>query len=435
MLENFRIHIDLHFPHLKEGKFILACSGGVDSVVLAHMFASCHLDFSIAHCNFKLRASESDKDEDLVRELAKELGKEIFVTSFDTHGYMVQHKTNLQIAARELRYNWFSQLMAIHSIKTLVTAHHADDSLETFLINLSRGTGIEGLTGIPALTDTISRPLLQFSRAEIKKYAEENAIHWREDASNENTKYVRNNIRHNIVPKLKELNPNFLENFIRTQEYLGQTHDILNRHIVQLRTQLFVKEDKVEKVKIASLLALHPTKAYLFHFLREYGFTQWDDIYGLLSANSGKEVRSNTYRLLKDRDFLLLKPFTKKNTKVYNIEEGQKGMSTPICLKISTVEAIGETSPKIIYVDKETLKYPLTVRKCQKGDYFYPFGMLGKKKISKYFKDEKMDIYTKENQWLLCSGGHIVWIIGKRADDRFKITGRTKKILKIILEQ
>ncbi|MDO6602070.1 tRNA lysidine(34) synthetase TilS [Arenibacter palladensis] len=434
MLENFRNHIDLYFPHLKEGKFLLACSGGLDSVVLAHLCASYKLDFSLAHCNFKLRGEESDKDEDLVRTLGKELGREIFVTSFDTHGYMAQHKTNLQIAARELRYNWFSQIMANHHIKTLVTAHHADDSLETFIINLSRGTGIEGLSGIPSLTNTISRPLLQFSRTEIKKYAEANAIHWREDASNENTKYLRNNIRHNIIPKLKEINPHFLENFLKTQEYLGQTQEILHHHITQLKKQLFSKEEMVEKVKVASLLALKPTKTYLFHFFKEYGFTQWDDIYGLLSANSGKEVHSNTHRLLKDRDFLLLKPIVQKNTKAFYIEEDQESVSEPIDLKFSNVKAIGETSQNIIYVDKETLKYPLTVRKCQKGDYFYPLGMSGKKKISKFFKDAKMDVFAKENQWLLCSGDNIVWIIGKRADERFKITDRTKEILKIILE-
>ncbi|MDX1768257.1 MAG: tRNA lysidine(34) synthetase TilS [Arenibacter troitsensis] len=434
MLENFRNHIDLYFPHLKEGTFLLACSGGLDSVVLAHLCASYNLDFSLAHCNFKLRGEESEKDENLVRKLGEQLGKEIFVTSFDTHGYMAQHRTNLQIAARELRYNWFSQIMENHHIKTLVTAHHADDSLETFIINLSRGTGIEGLSGIPSLTNTISRPLLQFSRTEIKKYAEANAIHWREDASNENTKYLRNNIRHNIIPKLKELNPHFLENFLKTQEHLGQTQKILHQHITQLKKQLFSKEKMVEKVKVASLLALRPTKTYLFHFFREFGFTQWDDIYGLLSANSGKEVHSNTHRLLKDRDFLLLKPIVHKNTKAFYIEGDQESVSEPIDLKLSHVKAIGETSPNIIYVDKETLKYPLIVRKCQKGDYFYPLGMSGKKKISKFFKDAKMDVFAKENQWLLCSGDNIVWIIGKRADERFKITDKTKEILKIILE-
>ncbi|MCK0191879.1 tRNA lysidine(34) synthetase TilS [Arenibacter sp. F20364] len=434
MLENFRNHIDLHFPHLKEGKFLLACSGGVDSVVLAHLSASYELDFSIAHCNFKLRGSESDKDEDLVRKLAKDLGKEIFVTSFDTYGYMAKHKTNLQIAARELRYNWFLQIMTTHHINTLVTAHHADDSLETFLINLSRGTGIEGLTGIPSHTASISRPLLQFFRKEIKTYAEANDIIWREDASNENTKYLRNNIRHNIIPKLKELNPSFLNNFLKTQEFLGQTQEIANNHISALREQLFKKEGQVEKVAVAPLLALNPTKAYLFHFFREYGFTQWDDIYGLLKANSGKEVHSNTHRLLKDRDILLLKPIAQNSTEVFTIEEGQALVSEPISLKFSKVKTIGETSLKIIYLDKETLKYPLIVRKCQKGDYFYPLGMGGKKKVSKYFKDEKMDIFAKEKQWLLCSGNNVVWIIGKRADDRFKITDRTKEIIKIILE-
>jgi tRNA(Ile)-lysidine synthase len=434
VLENFRNHIDLHFPHLKEGKFLLACSGGVDSVVLAHLFTSYELDFAMAHCNFKLRGKESDKDEGLVRELATSLEKQIFVTSFDTHGYMAEHKINLQIAARQLRYNWFSQIMAAHNIKTLVTAHHADDSLETFLINLSRGTGIEGLTGIPALTDTISRPLLQFSRNGIKTYAKAKGIVWREDASNENTKYVRNNIRHNIIPKLKELNPSFLSNFLKTQEYLGQTLEISNNHIAHLRKQLFAREGNVEKVAVASLLALNPTKAYLFHFFREYGFTQWDDIYGLLNGKSGKEVHSSTHRLLKDRDFLLLKPITSKNTDVFYVEEGQETITAPVCLKYRPVEAIGEKASNIIYVDKETLKYPLTVRKCQKGDYFYPLGMGGKKKVSKYFKDEKMDIFAKENQWLLCSGKNVVWIIGKRADDRFKITDRTKEILKIILK-
>jgi len=434
VLENFSNHIDQNFPHLRDGKFILACSGGIDSVVLAHLCFSSKMDFTIAHCNFKLRGLESDKDEEHVRVMAAAFAKDIFVTSFDTHGYIAKHKTNLQIAARDLRYKWFSELMKGNNIKTLVTAHHADDSLETFLINLSRGTGIEGLTGIPSLTANISRPLLRFSRSEIVAYAEDQDLKWREDASNENTKYLRNNIRHNIIPKLKELNPNFLSNFLKTQEYLGQTQEISATHIRHLRRGLFSKVGEVEKVKVASLLALNPTRAYLFHFFRDFGFTQWEDIFGLLGANSGKEVHSNTHRLLKDRDFLLLKPKEQEDTKVFNIEERQEVLTEPISLKFSKVKSIGESFPKAIYVDKEKLKYPLTVRKCEKGDYFYPLGMLGKKKVSKYFKDEKMDIFAKENQWLLCSGHDIVWIIGKRADDRFKITEKTKEILKIIFE-
>ncbi|RTE51881.1 tRNA lysidine(34) synthetase TilS [Arenibacter aquaticus] len=435
MLNQFKTHIEKFFPHLQEGKFILACSGGVDSVVLAHLCASCKMDFSIAHCNFNLRGEESDKDEELVRGLAKHLDRDFYVTHFDTIGYIARHKTNVQLAARELRYTWFSKIMKDNDIKTLVTAHHANDSLETFLINLSRGTGIEGLSGIPSHTHNLSRPLLQFSRADILSYAQENGLDWREDASNENTKYLRNNIRHNIVPKLMELHPNFLDNFLKTQEYLGQTQQLSLYHINQIRDNIFIKEDGVEKVGVATLLALSPTKAYLYYFFKDYGFTQWEDIYGLLTTISGKEVHSATHRLLKNREFLMLKPKEKKDVVEYSIHEGQNNLGHPIKLELMEVDALGETSQNILYVDKETLKYPLIVRKCKKGDYFYPLGMKGRKKVSKFFKDQKMDIFSKENQWLLCSANDIVWIIGKRADDRFKITPKTKNIIKISLLQ
>lgn len=404
-------------------------------MVLAHLCSSCNMDFSIAHCNFNLRGEESDRDEELVRGLAKHLGRDIYVTRFNTMEYVARHRTNVQLAARELRYAWFSKIMKDKGIKTLVTAHHANDSLETFLINLSRGTGIEGLTGIPSLTDTLSRPLLQFSRADILCYAQEHSLDWREDASNQNTKYLRNNIRHNIVPKLMELHPNFLENFLKTQEYLGQTQQLSQNHISQIRDNIFIKEDGVEKVGVATLLALSPTKAYLYYFFKDYGFTQWEDINGLLTAISGKEVHSTTHRLLKNREFLMLKPKTKNDGLDYSIHEGENNIHLPIKLDLKEVAALGETSPKVLYVDKEKLKYPLIVRKCKKGDYFYPLGMKGRKKVSKFFKDQKMDIFSKENQWLLCSDNNIVWIIGKRADDRFKITANTKNIIKISLLQ
>ena len=317
----------------------------------------------------------------------------------------------------------------------MVTAHHADDNLETFLINLSRGTGIEGLTGIPAKTASISRPLLKFSREEVVTYAKENKLAWREDASNEDVKYLRNKIRHTIVPRLKELHPTFLENFLRTQEYLLDTLKINLNHIQNLKRQLFIKEDNQEKVSTAALLNLQPTKSYLFHFFKEYGFTQWDDIYGLLRANSGKEVHSPTHRLLKDREYLMLRRITPEVETVYRISEGQVIINEPIPMKIEEIDQMEKFSQNILYVDKEKLKYPLIIRKREKGDYFYPLGMRGKKKVSKFFKDEKLDSFSKENQWLLCSENHVVWIIGKRADDRFKITETTKNIVKISLEQ
>ncbi|MDX1326398.1 MAG: tRNA lysidine(34) synthetase TilS [Arenibacter sp.] len=435
MLNRFENHIAENFPHLGKEVFILAISGGVDSVVLAHLCAASKLDFALAHCNFHLREEESDKDEAFVRQLAKDLNKTLYVTHFQTRDYAKLHKLTIQIAARELRYNWFKELMQDHAIKTLVTAHHADDNLETFLINLSRGTGIEGLTGIPAKTASISRPLLKFSREEVVAYAKENKLAWREDASNEDVKYLRNKIRHTIVPKLKELHPTFLENFLRTQEYLLDTLKINLNHIQNLKRQLFIKEDNQEKVSTAALLNLQPTKSYLFHFFKEYGFTQWDDIYGLLRANSGKEVHSPTHRLLKDREYLMLRRITPEVETVYRISEGQVIINEPIRMKIEEIEQMEKFSQNILYVDKEKLKYPLIIRKREKGDYFYPLGMRGKKKVSKFFKDEKLDSFSKENQWLLCSENHVVWIIGKRADDRFKITETTKNIVKISLEQ
>ncbi|WP_086478177.1 tRNA lysidine(34) synthetase TilS [Arenibacter amylolyticus] len=435
MLNRFINHIEENFPHLGKEVFLLAISGGVDSVVLAHLCAASKLDFALAHCNFHLREEESNKDEAFVRQLAKDLDKTLYVTHFQTREYATQHKLTIQIAARELRYNWFKELKQDHAIKTLVTAHHADDNLETFLINLSRGTGIEGLTGIPAKTASISRPLLKFSREEVVTYAKENKLAWREDASNEDVKYLRNNIRHTIVPRLKELHPTFLENFLRTQEHLLDTLKINQDYIQNLRKQLFIKEENQEKVSTTALLNLQPTKSYLFHFFKEYGFTQWDDIYGLLTANSGKEVHSPTHRLLKDREYLMLRRITPEVETVYRISEGQAIINEPIPMKIEEIDQMEKFSQNILYVDKEKLKYPLIIRKREKGDYFYPLGMRGKKKVSKFFKDEKLDSFSKESQWLLCSGNHVVWIIGKRADDRFKITETTKNIVKISLEQ
>lgn len=431
MQDDFKHHIAEFFPHLSNQKFLLASSGGIDSMVLTHLCANSRMDFSIAHCNFHLRGEASDGDEAFVRDFAKTLGREIYVTHFDTEFYAETHKVSIQIAARELRYQWFSEIMEKENIKTLVTAHHADDNLETFIINLSRGTGLEGLCGIPADTATISRPLLKFSRAQIVAYAKQHQIAWRDDASNEDTKYLRNNIRHNIVPSLKNLHPSFLDNFLKTQEHLQQSLEILQAHIQGLRQRVFKCESNHIKIAIADLLPLTPRKTYLFHFFKDYGFTQWEDIDELLSAMSGKEVHSPTHRLLKDRAYLLLKLKEQEDSQVFNIQEGQKEIKLPVSLRLEDVREIRAISANTVYLDKEKLNYPLVLRKWEKGDYFYPFGMKGKKKIAKYFKDQKIDMFAKENQWLLCSGADIVWVIGKRADDRFKVTGSTNRILKI----
>ena len=375
MLNEFKEHITNHFPELRKNKFLLACSGGLDSVVLTHLCCQCGLDFSLAHCNFKLRGSESDKDERFVRELAKKLEKPIWVKQFNTQTYVESHKISVQMAARELRYEWFNELMGTQYIKMLVTAHQLDDNLETFIINLSRGTGIKGLIGIPPKTETIARPLLPFSRVRLMEYAKRERIDWREDQSNAETKYLRNKIRHEIIPLLKETHPAFLDNFQATQNYLKQIAEISEVHLNEVKARLFRVDKGVVHISIESLQTLKPIEAYLHGLFKEFGFTAWNDIVQLLTAMSGKEVISKTYRLVKDRGELLLSRINEEEKVAYQIQETTSGIEVPITLTFERVDNIGKTAPNVLYVDKETLEYPLVLRKRQKGDYFYPLGM------------------------------------------------------------
>ncbi|QWX85060.1 tRNA lysidine(34) synthetase TilS [Cellulophaga sp. HaHaR_3_176] len=434
MLEEFKKHIDINFNNLKENHFLLACSGGVDSVVLVYLCRALNLNFSIAHCNFQLREKESDIDEDFVRKLAKKQNVGIHVTKFKTVDYMNLNKVTLQVGARELRYDWFNKIMAKYDIPTLVTAHHSDDNLETFIINLSRGTGVEGLTSIPEKTGFISRPLLYFSQDQILAYAKENAIEWREDKSNQETKYLRNKIRHKIVPLLKELHPTFLRNFSNTQSYLGETAQVLEQEIKKAKAFHFIKEGAITKINIESLNNLNPKQTYIYHFFKEYGFVDVQAVIDLMAAMTGKELLSSTHRLLKDRNYLLLQELSVEGSEVYFIQEGEKEIEIPVQLKIELISNVVTVDLNTIYTDVSSLKFPLIVRKWKFGDYFHPFGMKGVKKLSKFYKDEKYSRIAKEEQWLLCSEDNIVWVIGKRFDNRFRVTNQTKNILKFTVK-
>lgn len=433
MLEEFQKHIEINFKNLVKGKFLLACSGGLDSVVLVDLCARSKLDFAIAHCNFNLRGEASNGDEAFVRELSLLNDKKFYVTNFDTIGYVKNNKVSIQVGARELRYDWFAKIMQENDIGTLVTAHHVDDSVETFLINLSRGTGIDGLTGIPEKTDTLSRPLLRFSRSQILEYAQSRKLQWREDASNADTKYLRNKIRHEIVPLLKDLNPSFLKNFTKTQDYLSESAALIDSQVKELKSRLFKEDTGVIRISIAELFKLEPISAYIHALFKGYGFTEWNDVENLLSAMSGKEIYSKTHRLVKDREFLLLTEVKEEVDAQYQVLDGQMEILEPVQLKIETVNDLSVKNKHTLYIDKKALKYPLTIRKWKNGDYFYPLGMKGRKKLSKFFKDEKIDVVSKEQQWLLCSGEEVVWIIGRRADERFKVTENTSDILKFTL--
>ncbi len=437
MLKEFKEHITTHLSFLSKGRLLIACSGGLDSVVLTRLSALLNLEIGVAHCNFKLRGSESDEDKKFVTELAGQIHAPFFSTDFDTEQYAKDHRLSIQMAARELRYSWFDKIAQEYQYDYILTAHHADDNLETFLINLSRGTGIEGLTGIPEINDTYIRPLLPFSRDQILKFAQEKNMLWREDSSNSSTKYLRNKLRHNVIPELKSVNPQFLQNFQTTLEHLKQSREFIQSQVLRLRSELYEHgEGEIIKIPIRELYEYGNPKICLYYLLKDhYDFTAWDDIAQIITAQPGKQIFSRSYRLVKDRDYLLLSPISEKiSDRTYTIPEEENMIMTPSgMLKLQFVQEMSDVDLKTVYADKEKLKYPLTVRKWREGDYFYPLGMKGKKKLSKYFKDEKLSLLAKERIWLLCSGEEILWIINYRADNRFKITPQTKQILKITI--
>ncbi|MDT0651005.1 tRNA lysidine(34) synthetase TilS [Autumnicola edwardsiae] len=433
MEKSFKNTLKSRFPFLCGKNLLLAVSGGVDSVVLAYLCKAAKLEFSIAHCNFNLRGEESDGDEDFVIDLADELEVEVFVQNFDTETFAEEAKISIQMAARELRYSWFQELSSTLKFEYILTAHHANDNLETFLINLVRGTGLEGLSGIQMENDKIVRPMLDFSRKEIEIYAHKNSIQWREDSSNASTKYLRNKIRHDVVPVLEELNPQLLQGFSQTQSHLKESEALVEDYISLIYPKV-VKNGKFGYTLDINFLKKVPnTKAILYQLLKSFGFTEWSDIHNLLDAQPGKIVYSEEYRLIKDRDTLILTEINNAEEQVYTIAEGEDLLMLPFGkISFRTVKEIDEQRENTrIFVAKEKLQFPLKIRKWKVGDYFYPFGMKGRKKISDFFKDKKMSLPEKENTWLLCSGEEIVWVINHRADDRFAITADNQEIIRI----
>lgn len=428
-------HIDKEIPYLKQKKLLLAVSGGLDSMVLLHLFQELKCDIAIAHCNFQLRGMESFGDQKFVQEYAEANEIPIFVTQFDTEAFAKDYKLSTQVAARELRYNWFYELLETQKFDYILTAHHADDNLETFLINLSRGTGLEGLTGIPVQNDRVIRPLLFLSRQEIENYAKANAIQWREDSSNASDKYVRNKIRHHLIPILKELNPHFMASFLKTEGYLQESLAMVEDAASMVFQQVASEKENQIHFDLKQLLQLPNYQSYLYQWLKEYGFTAWEDIYDLVQSQSGKQVFSTDFRLLKDRDSLILSPIEdEKEETEFWINKNQAEVKIPLNMTISEVTDISDASNKTIFVDADQVVFPLVIRKWETGDTFQPFGMEGKsKKLSKLFKDEKLSLIEKENTWLLCSNDQIVWVIGIRADHRFRTSNATKNILRIEL--
>ena len=442
MLATFTEHINTNFSFLKNKKLLVAISGGIDSVVLVYLLNQLNFDISLAHCNFQLRGEDSDLDEKFVKKLADQLQLPIFTKSFATPEFAKKEKLSIQLAARKLRYDWFKVIIKENKLDYILTAHHADDSLETFLINMIRGTGLDGLTGIPERNENILRLLLPFTREQIEKYAEDNTIVWRDDSSNAEIKYVRNKIRHDVIPVLKKLNPSLLTSFNKTLQNLKGSRQIIKDSIENLKgIVIILTEVGIQKIDIEKLKEFNNPQAYLYELLNDFGFTEWNDIADLLQAQSGKQIVSSTHRLVKDRDFLLLTDIDskriKEKEKIYEVSEKDRIVEIEdFKLEVSDVKTVsieGKTQ-NAAFIDRDKLKFPLIVRKWKNGDYFYPSGMQGKKKLSKFFIDNKMSVLQKEKIWLLCSSNEIIWVIGKRLDDRYKAIVTTQNILKIELK-
>jgi tRNA(Ile)-lysidine synthase len=442
MLQAFKAYIVKEKLFLPGEKILLAVSGGMDSMAMVELFSRAKFSFGIAHCNFLLRGKESDADESFVKNLAKNLKVPFYIRQFSTTDYADVHGLSTQMAARELRYDWFNELLKKEGYSFLATAHHLDDQIETFFINMLRSTGIAGFHGILPRQGKIIRPLLFASRNEIEVFIKKNNLPFREDSSNQEIKYLRNKIRHELIPVLAEINPGFssilTENIYRIREA-----EKIFRDTVNLARNTVIRKNKERSlISIDELKKLDPFKTYLFEFLSPFGFNYSvaEDISEALNEEAGKQFYSPTHRLIKDRQDLIITPLKSvKKGKVekisFHILENNKRLRKPISLTLKKLRKDKnfkvDVSPEVANLDLHKVRFPLTLRKWQHGDHFHPFGRDHRKKLSDFFTDGKFSIDVKENTWILCSGEKIVWIVGHRIDNRFRITSKTQEVLQI----
>jgi len=437
-LEHFLENIDNHRLFSPNQKILLAISGGVDSMVMVSLFSKAKFIFGIAHCNFKLRGIESDEDAAFVKKMALNLGVEYFEKDFNTQETALLKKQSIQVAARELRYEWFKQIVSEKNYDYYATAHQFDDQTETFFINLFRGTGISGLRGILPKNGKCIRPLLFASRNEIEEFAANNGILFRNDSSNDSDKYLRNRIRHQVIPALKETYPDFRKGFITTFKNLTGAEIILNQEIKKKSETLLEKQDFTIKIELKKLRLLDPLPVYLFEILKpfHFNFSTVEDICEALERIAGKSFFSTTHCLRGERDELVITPLTAMENEYeqeFSIPENETSINFPVNLSFEITEDkagfLIQNNPDLAQLDYGKLQFPLKIRKWKPGDAFIPLGMKGKKLLSDFFINQKFSEAEKQKTWLLVSGNEIVWIIGHRISDKFKITEKTKTIL------
>lgn len=437
MFNEFLIHSSNSFDFNKQTKILLTVSGGADSIVMLDLFSKTDYECGIAHCNFMLRGNESDKDAALVKKLAKKYDFSFFQTNFVTINYARHMGISIEMAARELRYSWFEKIREENKYDFIATAHHKNDEIETFFINLVRGTGIRGLSGIKPISGKLIRPILFASRDQILDYISTNKLKFREDASNNDVKFKRNKLRHKIIPEFAEINPAYKQNIHKSIELLNITKQILEEKINEIKAGIIEEKEEQLLFDIAKLKKLEPLNFYLFELLHPYGFNgeQVESIVKSIDGLSGKSFCSSTHQLIKDREYLIVVPKQKRQEISIKISDKQSivnliGQSNLQIKSISRSKSFKiPRQLNIAALDKDKLHFPLEIRSWLKGDYFYPIGMNQRKKLSDFFIDNKFSIIEKEKTLLLVSKGKIVWVIGHRLDNRFKITDATKNIL------
>lgn len=419
-------------------KILLTVSGGIDSMALLHLFHLSEYSIEVAHCNFNLRGEESHGDQKFVKEICDSLNISFHSKLFETEKYAQDRGVSIQMAARDLRYTWFEELRIETKLDVIATAHHQDDQVETILLNMSRGTGLKGMHGILSVQNHLIRPLLFTNREQLESWVISNNLNYREDSSNVSEKYYRNKIRHQVLPVLKEINPSLSRTFQANTERFSAAEQNLSFLYEKERSNLFIQNGDEHHLVLSELNKFPSPIDVVFHFISQYGFNDWKSIENILSSKSGKMISSEKYHLLRNREELVLKMKDEKLAETFLIQEHTKQICKPISLTLNCKSVNGFHIKKSSFeaaLDFDKLSFPLELRKWQNGDVFHPLGMKGNKKLSDFFIDKKMNLFEKENTWILCSNNQIVWIVGHRIDDRFKLVENSQKVYLAMLNK
>lgn len=433
MLDKIKRYIADNKLFEQSDKLLVGLSGGADSMALLNVLIELKYDCVAAHCNFHLRGEESDKDQLYVEDWCNFKNIPLITVDFDTTKYAADNKISIEMAARELRYGWFERVRKEHDADYIAVGHHLNDSIETFLLNLIRGTGISGLSGIAPKNGRVVRPLLSVSREEIEEYLDGKATNFRVDSTNLEDIYTRNFVRLNLLPSLEKINPSINDAIARTSKNLSEVEKVY-RHVMEKDIKVVLLDNVIDIEKLKQTIS---PQSVLFEILFPLGFSpsSIEDVLDSIDATPGKVFYSPSHRLIKDRISLLIDELSTNEVenRTFTINKGNTHIDLPLDMSfdVKPYPVDITKSPKYLYLDADLITYPLVLRKWQLGDWFVPFGMKGRKKLSDFFTDQKFSIKDKEDVWILVSGEDIVWVVGHRSDDRFRVTPKTKNILVI----